>query len=233
MTLNGEWDVARRSEATGAAGNEDSSSAEPGGTSGPHRTWGALVEGVKRGDRPSMEALYATFSRGVRYYFCKHLGPVDLDDHVHDAYVTVIQAIQAGTLREPEALMGFVRTIVRRQVAAGIDEAVQSRKEHADFEIGTFVTDERMNPEQEVINRQKAQLMVQVLREISPRDREILTRFYLRGENQDQICGAMGLTETQFRLLKSRAKARFGEMGRKLVEPAAGGEISMRKMAGA
>jgi hypothetical protein len=27
----------------------------------------------------------------------------------------------------------------------------------------------------------------------------------------------MGLTDTQFRLLKSRAKARFGELGRKKV----------------
>ena len=72
--------------------------------------------------------------------------------------------------------------------------------------------------------------MVQVLEEISVRDKEILTRFYLRGQTQGKICREMQLTETQFRLLKSRAKARFGELGRKrlaMAEP----EFGMRKMA--
>jgi RNA polymerase sigma-70 factor, ECF subfamily len=41
-----------------------------------------------------------------------------------------------------------------------------------------------------------------------------LTRFYVDEQSQDLICSEMGLTETQFRLLKSRAKARFGELGK-------------------
>lgn len=207
--------------------------AEPGaGHEATANGWAALVCGVKGGDRRAMEELYSNFSRGVRYYFCKHLGPVDLDDRVHDAYLTVVQAIRNDSLREPEALMGFVKTIIRRQVAAGIDEAVQSRREHAEFDAGVMVSDERQNPEQEAIGRQKLDLMVQVLREISARDREILTRFYVQGQSQDEICAAMNLSETQFRLLKSRAKARFGELGRKRLMQTQS-EFGMRKMAGA
>ena len=146
--------------------------------------------------------------------------------------MTVIQAIRTGALREPEALMGFVKTIIRRQVAAGIDVAVQSRRERVDFEVGTFVMDDRQNPEQEAIGRQKAQLMLQVLQEITPRDREILTRFYLREQSQGQICSEMELTETQFRLLKSRAKARFGELGKKKLAHKAIGTVFMRASAG-
>jgi len=196
------------------------------------RSWSALVEGVQNGERAAMEDLYTNFSRGIRYYFCKHLGPADLDDRVHDAYLTVVQAIRAGALREPEALMGFVRTIIRRQVAAGIDAAVQSRRERAEFEVGALIADSRQNPEQEAICRQKTQLMVQVLEEVSARDKEILTRFYLRGQSQEKICREMCLTETQFRLLKSRAKARFGELGRKRLALAEA-DFGLRKMAGA
>jgi DNA-directed RNA polymerase specialized sigma24 family protein len=54
-----------------------------------------------------------------------------------------------------------------------------------------------------------------ILRSISRRDREILTRFYLLEQTQEQICSQMGLSENQFRLLKSRAKARFSELGRR------------------
>jgi RNA polymerase sigma-70 factor, ECF subfamily len=238
MALNVERNQERPAGETGDSSNGDGNlggcSPRPSanGNGETRRSWRALVDGVKRGDREAMEALYASFTRGVRYYFCKHLGPADLDDHVHDAYLTVIQAIRTGSLREPEALMGFVKTIIRRQVAAGIDDAVQLRRERADFEVSAFITDDRQSPEQEAIGRQKTQLMVQVLEEISPRDREILTRFYLHGQNQNEICQEMQLTETQFRLLKSRAKARFGELGRKRLSPEET-EIGLRGMAGA
>ena len=65
---------------------------------------------------------------------------------------------------------------------------------------------------------QRADMINRVLGELSERDREILTRFYLLEQSQDQICSEMALTETQFRLLKSRAKARFGELGKKKID---------------
>ena len=61
-------------------------------------------------------------------------------------------------------------------------------------------------------------LAATVLKTISARDREILTRFYLQEQSQEQICQEMSLTETQFRLLKSRAKAKFGELGKRRLE---------------
>jgi len=63
--------------------------------------------------------------------------------------------------------------------------------------------------------RQHEQVAEAVLRGVSDRDREILTRFYLMEQTQQEICDGMSLSETQFRLLKSRAKARFGELGKK------------------
>src|SRR5262249_4779458 len=151
----------------------------------------------------------------IRYYLCRQLGPQELDDKVHDTFVVVVQAIRRGELREPERLMGFVRTIVRRQVAAHIDRIVHNRREQADFESSTKVPDPRGNPEEAAIFRQRAELIERVLKEMPERDREILTRFYLFEQGQDQICSEMSLSETQFRLMKSRAKARFGELGRK------------------
>ncbi len=177
--------------------------------------WQQLVARIQRGEAGGMEELYAVFSRGVRFYLCRQLGPQELEDKVHDTFLIVVQAIRRGELREPERLMGFVRTIVRRQVASYIDNAVQTRKEQADLESGLTICDDRRNPEEDAIARQRVEIMTNVLHSVSARDREILTRFYLLGQNQQQICREMHLTETQFRLLKSRAKARFGELGRR------------------
>lgn len=177
--------------------------------------WSGMVDRIQRNDETAMEELYRVFSRGIRFYLCRQLGPQDLDDRVHDCFLIVVQAIRKGDLREPERLMGFVRTIVRRQIAGHIETAVQTRRQQVDIETSGAIPDRRLDPETFVIGRQEEELAATVLKGISRRDREILTRFYLHEQSQEQICREMRLTETQFRLLKSRAKARFGELGKR------------------
>jgi RNA polymerase sigma-70 factor (ECF subfamily) len=179
--------------------------------------WAELVEKIRRDESDGLEDLYRVFSKGVRFYLCRQLGPQDLDDRVHDAFIIVAQAIQRGELREPDRLMGYVRTIVRRQVAAQIEENVINRRQQFDLDWGLAVHDGGSNPEQAAIRQENQQIAVKVLKSIAPRDREILIRFYLWEQPADQICREMGLTETQFRLLKSRAKARFGQLGKRRV----------------
>lgn len=174
-----------------------------------------LVDRIRTGQTDGMEDLYQLFSKGIRFYLCRQLGPQELDDKIHDTFVVVVQAIRKGELREPQRLMGFVRTIVRRQVAAHIDKVVHNRRDQMDLDTTMRVADPRGNPEQTAMFLQRNRLIHKVLGELTPRDREILTRFYLMEQGQDQICSEMALTETQFRLLKSRAKARFGELGKK------------------
>jgi len=88
--------------------------------------WIELVERIRSGRSNGMEELYQLFSKGIRFYLCRQLGSQELDDKVHDTFLVVVQAIRRGELREPERLMGFVRTIVRRQVAAHIDKVVHT-----------------------------------------------------------------------------------------------------------
>src|ERR1700728_4958578 len=58
--------------------------------------WAELVDKIKLNDTTGLEELYRVFSRGVRFYLCRQLGPQDLDDRVHDTFLTVAQAIQRG-----------------------------------------------------------------------------------------------------------------------------------------
>jgi RNA polymerase sigma-70 factor, ECF subfamily len=193
----------------------------------PRHDWGSLVDGVRDGRQEAMESLYAIFSRGIRFFLLRNLGPEEIDDKVHDCFVIVTQAIRNGDLREPDRLMGYVRTVVKRQIAASIDVAVQQRRTRADFEDTLFsVSDWRENPESSIMARQRTEIARKVLQGISRRDRDILHRFYVLEQSQDQICADMGLTYNQFRLLKSRAKARFGEIGRKV---AAGAGVNLKK----
>jgi RNA polymerase sigma factor (sigma-70 family) len=193
----------------------------------PASDWTSLVNRIRDDDSAAMAELYAIFAKGIRYFLLRNLGPDDLDDKVHDCFVIVTQAIRNGDLREPERLMGYVRTVVKRQIAASIDVAVQQRRNRVDFEDSLFtLSDWRENPERNVIAMQRAEIARKVLNGVSRRDRDILNRFYVLEQTQEQICAEMGLSYNQFRLLKSRAKARFGEMGRRL---AAGAGINLNK----
>jgi len=174
-----------------------------------------LVARIQADDTSALEDLYRIFARGIKYQICRQLGSQDLEDKVHDCFLIVVQAIRRGELREPDRLMGFVRTVVRRQIAAYIETVVQNRRQMTDLETGRVVADFRRDPENCILDREEEELAYGVLKGISRRDREILIRFYLREEPQQVICEKMKLTETQFRLLKSRAKARFGELGKR------------------
>ena len=194
--------------------------------------WAGMVQKIREGDPAGMEELYGKFSRGVRFHLCRQLGPQELDDKVHDTFLIVLQAIRRGELREPERLMGFIRTIVKRQIAAHIDSAIQGRRDLLDLEPGGSLPDEGESPEESVISHQRVEIMETVLRSLSRRDREILTRFYLLEQSQGEICAEMDLSDTQFRLLKSRAKARFGELGRRTLTRRPLRRLILRKAAG-
>jgi RNA polymerase sigma-70 factor, ECF subfamily len=224
----------RELEAAAAEPEDDAEASEAveSADSEVYAGWVELVDRIRTGKSDGMEELYQLFSKGIRFYLCRQLGPQELDDKVHDTFVVVVLAIRKGELREPERLMGFVRTIVRRQVAAHIDKVVHSRREQIELDSNVKVADPRDNPEESAIFRQRTELIQRVLGELTDRDREILTRFYLHEQGQDQICFEMALTETQFRLLKSRAKARFGELGRKKLAQKSLQAVFLRTSAG-
>jgi RNA polymerase sigma-70 factor, ECF subfamily len=183
------------------------------GTTGSNPVWAGIVERVRSGDPSGMEDLYRSFYPGIRYFLCRQIGFQDLDDKIHNILVIVVQSIRRGELRDPERLGGYIRTIAQRQAASHINGAVQARR-NRDIDSTIGLSDHQPSPEWQVIDHENADVAMRLLRSLKRRDREVLIRFYLKEESQEQICGEMGLTETQFRLIKSRAKARFAELGK-------------------
>jgi RNA polymerase sigma-70 factor (ECF subfamily) len=188
----------------------------------PEVDWSKVVGLIQRGDPAGEETLYRTLLRGARLFLRRRLGTQDVDDRVHDVFLIVAGAIRRGEIQYPERLMAFVRTVLYRQLNLEIGEVIQRRNRAGDLEEIAHVTAADLTPEQRAIAGQKVALMKEELREMSDRDFEVLSRFYLREQPPEQICEEMGLTQVQFQLLKSRAKARLADrMHRKLARSAA------------
>ncbi len=181
--------------------------------------WSELVLRIRNGDSEAMGELYHVFGRGVRFFLLRKLGSADVDDRVHDVFLIVVEAIQNGELRDPDRLMGFVKTVVKRQIAAIIAEAVNRRHTEVDYEDNVFsLSDGREDPERGALDRQREEIARKVLQSISPKDREILFRFYVDEQSMETIMEQMHLSYNQYRLLKSRALTRFGKMGRRIAQ---------------
>ena len=171
------------------------------------RDWATIVDRIQAGHDAGILELYSVLNRGIRYYLARQLGNQDLEDQLHEIFLIVVSAIRAGEVRQPERIMGFVRTVAQRQAAGYIGKMARRRRTEGEFPAGLEVPDGKYTPEEVAIIRQRAEIMEAALSEMPFRQREILQRYYLREESSGRICLDMSLTETQFRLAKSRAKS--------------------------
>lgn len=178
--------------------------------------WDQIVTQILAGDSSGQQALYEAFAPGLRLFLLHHLQrEEDVEDRLHDIFVSAVSVLQGGQLREPDRLAGFMRTIARRHLAAFIEQAVEQRETGGELLEGLTVVSPAPSPEQMAIDRQFRERALEVLGSFPRLDREVLIRFYLRGQEPEEICRELGLTSNQFRLRKSRAKRRFENSMRK------------------
>ena len=174
--------------------------------------WSEIIEEIRNGNEQSIDGLYAAVSDCARARLYRSVEPQAVDDHVQEILMIVLAAIRSGELRDPECLMGFVRTVTRRQVGVHIRAMMLRRRRMVSMEFAPFVSASRESPEARLVLRQRVAAVTRVLEKLCERDRDILTRFYYEEQDSEDICREMQLTATQFRLYKSRALARCCEL---------------------
>ncbi len=165
-----------------------------------------IVSLISARDPRGAELLYQSYSRGLLYLAARHC-PEYAEDCRHDTVVTSVRQIQEGRLNTPVALPGYLSALVKR---IAFKKNTESKKRSGDGETFDALVksraDERADPEPSFEAGERARFMQQGLQRLKLEQREILARFYLQGEKPEQICQAMQLSATHFRLQKSHAK---------------------------
>ena len=184
-----------------------------------------LIDRIQQGDKAAEAELFALVRDCVRPSALRRLGAVDADDSVHDVFIIVLGNIRSQLVRDPDRLTAYIAAVFKfrrwrswHTASATVDTPVES----LDLEAAG------KTPEAVVRDTEHWKLVRSALSCCSERDRNILVRFYLYDQAREEICREMRLTPTQFRLLKSRAKDRFGRIGRELMRPM--GAISALEM---
>lgn len=152
----------------------------------------------------------------------RSLGPVDLEDHVHDIFVRLFRFIARGNVRYPDYMKTLIGIVTRREIGKII--RLRVRQGHSiEYEEGLdeapWSYRNSTDAERQMIQSERAKLVQRTLDLLKPQQKEILLRFYVEHEPWREIARDMGLTDKNFRLRKSRAKASFGVIGKKLMRP--------------
>jgi RNA polymerase sigma-70 factor (ECF subfamily) len=173
-----------------------------------------LIERIGRGEAAAENELFHLVRRCVRPTALRRVGPAEADDSVHDVFIVALSAIRSGRLRDPERLCAYIGAVFKfrswrrwQTTSTFVASPVEALE----------IEGSEQTPEVAFRELEHANLLRAALSSCSPRDRDVLVRFYLNNQDREQICREMELTPTQFRLLKSRAKDRFGRIGRALL----------------
>jgi RNA polymerase sigma-70 factor (ECF subfamily) len=176
-----------------------------------------LVDRIRKRNPAALEELYRMVNN-FSYFLIRQLGRDDLQDNIHDVFLTVTQAITDGKLRDPDRLSAFLTTVTRFYTYSQIEKRVQTRTRMAgldDIDVA-----DAGNLEISAYRRQKMSMVREILRSMPLINSEILRRFYLEEQSKEQICRDLKLTPTQFRNIKSQAKLALAKLGQRKLAPA-------------
>lgn len=180
--------------------------------------WIALVErdvpqtNASPGPEGAQEMLLRDMS-GLKAQLTRVTRDPDLAaDLLQDAIVTALQKLEAGEIEHRGQLDGYVYRVALnhlRNYRRKDKSAVSGPDALPEIED----TEAEQRPARSILGGQFGTVVAQLLKDMSsPRDREVLIRFYLQEEDRGAICRSLALTDLQFNRVIFRARGRFREL---------------------
>ena len=171
-----------------------------------------LVRRIATGDAGAEAALVERYSRGLRTLL-RRCGarPETVDDFFQETFRIVIERLRRGPLENPAALAGFLRATARNLVIADRRKAAR-RQTDGDEEVLQQAVHPGPSQLSAALLDEEAETVRRLIRELpTPRDRQLLLRYYVGDEDRESLCADLGLERAHFNRVLSRARQRFKE----------------------
>jgi RNA polymerase sigma-70 factor (ECF subfamily) len=172
-----------------------------------------LCARIRRGSREAEAEMVRRYGAGLLYLLKRRTRDAELAaDLRQDTLRVAIEKLRSSTLEEPARLAAYLRGVALNLLIAQRRKDVR-RATTADSDAVEVAADERGGPFDNVSQEQVRRAVGALLGELgAPRDRELLTRLYVRDEDKDTICAALGVDSVHFNRVLFRAKQRFREL---------------------
>jgi RNA polymerase sigma-70 factor (ECF subfamily) len=173
-----------------------------------------LVRRIVSGEPAAEAELVDRFSRALSF-LSRRLTRDDTaaEDLYQETFRLVIEKVRKGELREPERLPGFVSSMARNLFLGSARRGGRRQKWHGDSEATETAPDPAPGQLARLLAQERAATVRRVLVELkNDRDREILSRYYISGEDKEDICRDLELSDLHFNRVLFRARQRYKEL---------------------
>ncbi len=184
-----------------------------GEASGEGRIAADLVQRIAAGDTDAERLLFERYHRGLLFLLQRLTGsPEQAEDLRQETFRIVLERLRGRSLEQPEGLLGFLRGTARNLVLAERRKANRRPLESGSEELAEMA-DPAPSAAESLVRAEDARLFRRLLGELrSERDRQLLLRFYVAGEEKQEICRTLGLSHPHFKRVLYRARQRFKEL---------------------
>ncbi len=172
----------------------------------------SLVERILKGDQTAESEMVERYNRGMLFMLRHRSKNQTLaEDISQETWRVVLQKIRAGDLNDPTKLSAFIVQTAKNQLLMHYRSSHQTKitlEDRADETV-----DNADQPQQVLEKYNLAQVVKKLVAELkTPRDRELIMRFYIQEEDKHSICKDFDLTELHFNRVLFRARQRFKEL---------------------
>lgn len=178
-------------------------------------TWSntELAQLIYAGDERAEAELFTRFGTGIVQILLRVTGsPATAEDLCQETLIVTLQRLRSKPLEDPSRLAAFVAQTARN-LALAERRKERRRRTDTDSDAISEVPDLALGQENQAQRDLLAATVRKLLRELrSERDRLLLVRYYLKGEDRTEICRDLEITETMFNVALFRARARFQKL---------------------
>jgi RNA polymerase sigma-70 factor (ECF subfamily) len=172
----------------------------------------SLVERILKGDQTAEQEMVERYNRGV-LFMLRHRSKnrALAEDISQETWRIVLQKVRAGDLKDHSRLSAFIVQTAKNQLLMHYRSSHQTKVTLDDKADETV--DMSDQPQQVLEKYNLAQVVKKLVSELkTPRDRELIMRFYLQEEDKQSICQDYQLSELHFNRVLFRARQRFKEL---------------------
>ncbi|GAB2190945.1 RNA polymerase sigma factor [Sessilibacter sp. MAH4] len=165
-----------------------------------------LVHEIRSGNLLAEHEMITRFARGLNLMLQRKCAPDIAADVSQETWRIVIEKVRNGELRQPDRLAAFIHQIARNQTVMYFRKHGDSTEDPEELDLVA----PNSSPEEAFESARLRQYVREIIGSLeTPRDREILTRYYVEEEDKELICQELQLTSQHFNRVIYRAKTRM------------------------
>ena len=163
---------------------------------------------LRQGDAETERHFVVHFSNSIRMSLRYRLRSWQLiDDIRQETFLRVLNFLRSDkTMEHPERLGAYVHSV---SINVMMELLRASTRHPAMPDDAHQLVDAGVNPESEVVTRERKDMVLSVLEELPEKDRRILRAVFLEDGDKDEVCRRFDVNRDYLRVLVHRAKIRF------------------------